>query len=134
MEKFGERLACFELWGGNRQAAHPIELPGLFGWVHSEPLEPATGGGDVHYFSVCSKGMVSRIVVADVAGHGGLVSSVAERLRGVLQRHTDSWDQSVLMQELNDAFHQGSVGVQYATAAVLGFYMQTGEMLFTNAG
>jgi len=128
------RLACFELWGGNSKAAHPIELPGLRGWVSSTPSGHATSGGDVHYISVCSKGQVSRIALADVAGHGDYASSVAERLRHVLQQHTDNWDQSALMRELNEAFKRDAKGVQFATAVVLGFYFGTGELLFTNAG
>jgi phosphoserine phosphatase RsbU/P len=134
MKDSGYRLACFELWGGNGKVAHPVELPGLLGWVHSEPFGPDSGGGDVHYFSVCSKGMVSRVALADVAGHGEAVSLVAERLREALRKHTDSWDQSALMREVSDAFHEGSVGVQFATAAVLGFYLQTSNLLFTYAG
>lgn len=128
------RLQCFELWGGNGKVAHPVEVPGLLGWVCSTPFGRAMGGGDVHYLSVCSKGMVSRIALADVAGHGEQASSVAGRLREVLQRHTDNWDQSALMREINDAFRQGVAGVRYATALVLGFYSQTGELLFSNAG
>jgi len=84
--------------------------------------------------SVCSKGQVSRIALADVAGHGKSASSVADRLRRVLQQHTDNWDQSALMRELNEAFKQDAKGVQFATAVVLGFYFGTGELLFTNAG
>jgi sigma-B regulation protein RsbU (phosphoserine phosphatase) len=84
--------------------------------------------------SVCSKGQVSRIALADVAGHGESASSVAERLRHVLQQHSDSWDQSVLMRELNEAFQRDARGVQFATAVVLGFYFGTGELLFSNAG
>jgi phosphoserine phosphatase RsbU/P len=134
MNEIRSRLACFELWGGNRSADHPVELPGLEGWVYSQPLEPGAGGGDVHYFSVCSKGMVSRIALADVAGHGSGASEMGENLRHVLQRHTDNWDQSRLMQELNEAFVRESAKSQYATAAVLGFYFETGELLFTSAG
>jgi sigma-B regulation protein RsbU (phosphoserine phosphatase) len=128
------RLACFELWGGNSKAAHPIELPGLHGWISCTPSGQATSGGDVHYMSVCSKGQVSRIALADVAGHGEFASSVAERLRRTLQHHTDNWDQSALMRELNEAFKRDANGLQYATAVVLGFYAGTGELLFTNAG
>src|SRR5271169_2855646 len=128
------RLACFEQWGGNRKAEFPIELPGLTGWVHSVPLEPDAGGGDVHYMSVCSQGRVSRIALADVAGHGPSASGVAERLRETLRAHTNNWDQSALMRELSDAFREGSTRVQFATAAVLGFYVETSELLFTNAG
>jgi len=128
------RLACFELWGGNSVAAHPIELPGLQGWVSSTPFGQAASGGDVHYLSVCSKGEVSRIALADVAGHGESASAVADRLRQVLRHHTDHWDQSALMRELNEAFRQDAQGVEFATAVVLGFYCVTGELLFSNAG
>ena len=128
------RLACFEQWGGNRKAEFPVELPGLTGWIHSIPLEPDAGGGDVHYFSVCSKGRISRIALADVSGHGPTANSVAEKLKLTLRAHTDSWDQSLLMRELSDAFHQDQVRGQFATATVLGFYLETGELLFTNAG
>ena len=134
MNETNSRLACFELWNGNRSADHAVELPGLAGWVYSQPLDPGAGGGDVHYFSVCSKGQVSRIALADVAGHGSGASLMAEKLRHALQRHTDNWDQSALMQELNDAFAGESVESQYATAAVLGFYFETGELLFSSAG
>jgi phosphoserine phosphatase RsbU/P len=134
MDKTNGRLACFELWGGNRSADHSVELPGLAGWLYSAPLDPASGGGDVHYFSVCSKGSISRIAVADVAGHGSVASSMAESLRSVLQSHTDNWDQSALMQELNDAFMRESGEDAYATAAVLSFYAQTRELLFSSAG
>ena len=96
-----------------------MELPGLAGWVYSQPLELA-GGGDVHYFSVCSKGSLT---------HRSCGRSRArkrrqfdrKKLRHVLQRHTDSWDQSALMRDLNEAFGRELVESQYATAAVLGF-------------
>ena len=128
------RLACFELWGGNSKADHPIELSGLKGWICCTPCGHANGGGDVHYVSVCSKGRVSRIALADVAGHGRSAISVAERLRRVLQQHMDNWDQSALMRELNEEFKRGATGMQFATAVVLGFYFGTGELVFTNAG
>lgn len=132
--KYETRLACFELWGGNGNANHAVELPGLDGWVYSTPHESERAGGDVHYLSVCSKGMVSRIVVADVAGHGSHASSVAENLRSVFQHHTNNWDQSALMRELNEAFARESREGIFATAVVLGFYIETGELLFSNAG
>ena len=134
MNETNSRLACFELWGGNRAADHPVELPGLDGWVYAAPLDPVSGGGDVHYFSVCSRGRVTRIALADVAGHGSHASTRAESLRRVLQRHTDNWDQSELMREVNEAFVDEAAEGQFATAVVLGFYSNTGELLFTNAG
>jgi sigma-B regulation protein RsbU (phosphoserine phosphatase) len=129
-----QRLACLEIRGGNERASYSIDLPGLTVWVSCRPLIPATRGGDLHYLSVCSQGFVSRITLADVAGHGELVSSVAERLREVLRKHSDAWDQSDVVRDLNDSFLAGAEGLQYATAIVLGYYAETGELLFTNAG
>ena len=129
-----QRMACLEIRGGNERASYSIDRPGMAAWVSCRPLTPATRGGDLHYLSVCSQGFVSRITVADVAGHGELVSSIAERLRDVLRKHSDAWDQSDVVRDLNDSFLAGAEGLQYATAIVLGYYSATGELLFTNAG
>jgi sigma-B regulation protein RsbU (phosphoserine phosphatase) len=128
------RLACLELRGGNRAAVYQAELPGLNAWISCRPLHPATRGGDLYYLSVCSRGSISRITIADVAGHGEDVSMLAERLRDALREHADHWDQSGLIQRLNESFLKMSVSSQYATAILLGHYVETGELLFTNAG
>ncbi|MEI9972984.1 MAG: sigma-70 family RNA polymerase sigma factor [Ignavibacteriota bacterium] len=59
---------------------------------------------DLYYLSACSQGSIARIVLADVAGHGEVVSSAAVHLREALRRHIDLWDQSVLIRDLNDWF------------------------------
>jgi phosphoserine phosphatase RsbU/P len=128
------RMACLEIRGGNRRESYSVELPGLSAWVSCRPLPPASEGGDLHYMTVCSKGAISRVVLADVAGHGQAVSSVADRLRDGLRKHVDTWDQSILLQELNNAFLAGANRVQFATAFVLGHYVESGEIVFTNAG
>jgi sigma-B regulation protein RsbU (phosphoserine phosphatase) len=133
-QKDVQRLACLELRGGNEHARYAIELPGLTAWVSCRPITPAIRGGDLHYLSVCSQGFVSRIAVADVAGHGEFVAAVADRLRDVLREHSDAWDQSDVVRELNDSFLAGAGDLEYATAFVLGHYSRSGEMLFTNAG
>src|SRR6266699_7109151 len=93
------RLACLELRGGNHLAAYSAELPGLAGWVSCHPLRPSPRGGDLYYLSVCSQGVVARVVLADVAGHGEVVSAAAVRLREALRQHVDHWDQSELIRE-----------------------------------
>src|SRR5215471_2426652 len=128
------RLACLELRGGNRAAVYPAELPGLNAWISCRPLHPATRGGDLYYLSVCSQGSISRITIADVAGHGEDVSTLAECLRDALREHADHWDQSALIRRLNESFLKVSVRGKYATAVLLGHYVETGELLFTNAG
>jgi len=130
-----QRLACLELRGGNHQAVYTAELPGLEAWVSCRPLRPSVNGGDLYYLSVCSKGAVSRITLADVAGHGETVSQAAIRLRDALRLHADHWDQSDLIRNLNETFLNGAGDtMDYATAFVVGYYGQTGELVFTNAG
>jgi serine phosphatase RsbU (regulator of sigma subunit) len=97
-------------------------------------MTPATRGGDLHYLSVCSQGFVSRVALADVAGHGEIVGAVADRLRDVLRKHSDAWDQSEVVRELNESFLAGAGKLEYATALVLSHYSESGELLFTNAG
>lgn len=134
VDQTAKRLACSEVWGGNRSVDRAVELPGLDGWVYSSPLDPASAGGDVYYFSVCSHGTISRVALADVAGHGGSASFAAERLQSILRKHIDNWDQSMLMSEINDAFRWTTEPSRYATAAVLGLQSETGDLLFSNAG
>src|ERR1700722_13470536 len=128
------RLACLELRGGNHLAAYPAELPGLVAWGSCRPLHPSPRGGDLYYLSACSQGVVARVALADVAGHGEIVSSAAVRLRDALREHVDHWDQSMLIRRLNDSFLSGAVDTPYATAFLASFYSESGELLFTNAG
>jgi sigma-B regulation protein RsbU (phosphoserine phosphatase) len=130
-----QSLDCLELRGGNHRASYAVELPGLDGWISCRPLQLSAKGGDLYYVSVCSKGTICRITLADIAGHGETVSRAATRLRDALRLHSDNWDQSVLIRQLNDTFLNGSGNsLQYATAFIVSYYGQTGELLFTNAG
>jgi len=128
------RLACLELRGGNHLAEYRAELPGLAGWVSCRPLHPSPRGGDLYYMSACSEGVIARVALADIAGHGEIVSSAALRLHDALRQHVDHWDQSMLIRQLNDSFLGGAGKGPYATAFLGSFYSGSGELLFTNAG
>ncbi len=128
------RLACQEVRGGNHLASYAAELPGLAGWVSCRPLQPSPRGGDVYYMSSCSQGVMARVVLADVAGHGETVNSAAGRLRDALRHHVERWDQSTLIRQLNDSFLKSAENTRFATAFVASFYSHSGELLFTNAG
>src|SRR5918994_1508205 len=86
-------LVCNEVWGANSNVAHSVELPGLQGWVYSAPIELGQNGGDIHYLSVCSEGVLCRVALADVSGHGHVVSAVAERLLTLMRRHINHVEQ-----------------------------------------
>jgi sigma-B regulation protein RsbU (phosphoserine phosphatase) len=136
IEETGEthRLACLELRGGNHSAAYSAELPGLTGWVSCRPLRPSPRGGDLYYLSACSHGVIARVAIADVAGHGEVVSAAAVRLHDALRQYVDHWDQSELIRDLNDNFLMGAERSRFATAFLASFYSGSGELLFTNAG
>jgi serine phosphatase RsbU (regulator of sigma subunit) len=128
-------LACTEVWGGNNIADELVKLPGLVGLIHSKPAEPGSTGGDLYYLSVCDKSVLSRVVLADVAGHGEAVGGIATNLRTLLKKYINTFDQSALMRELNEAFRSKNEDLtQYATAAVLSYYCRTGELIFASAG
>ena len=127
-------LQCLEIWGGNHRVSHALELPGLTGWLHSEPTEQSSQGGDVHYVSVCSKGVLTRLALADVSGHGQSAGSVAALLRSLIRKHIDTWDQSELMRELNTSLNSRVTHSQYASAILFAYYQPTRELVFTNAG
>jgi sigma-B regulation protein RsbU (phosphoserine phosphatase) len=128
------RLACLEVRGGNHLAAYSAELPGLAGWVSCHPLQPSPRGGDVYYMSACSHGVMARVVLADVAGHGEAVSTAAGRLRDSLRQHVNQWDQTTLIRQLNDNFLKSANRNRFATAFLASFDSGSGELLFTNAG
>jgi len=136
MSEQGEiyRLACLELRGGNQMGSHSAALPGLTSWVSCRPLHPSPRGGDMYYLSSCSQGVVARVALADVAGHGEVVSAAAVHLGKVLREHVDHWDQSALIRQLNDSFLSGARNGRFATAFLASYYTVSGEMLFTNAG
>jgi Stage II sporulation protein E (SpoIIE) len=83
-----------------------------------------------------SPGLLSRLVQADVAGHGQAVSATAATLRNLLRKHMNTLDQSVLLQEMNEVFcrEDDREKVQCATAGVFGNFRKTRDLIFTNAG
>jgi phosphoserine phosphatase RsbU/P len=126
-------LACSEVRGGNDKFIGTRRLPGMVAWVASIPVNEGEAGGDVHFMSVCSHDLISRIALADVSGHGREVDAAAMALHALMRKKIEVWGQSDFMRELNDAFNHDGNG-QYATAIVLGFHRVTGYLAFSSAG
>jgi serine phosphatase RsbU (regulator of sigma subunit) len=133
-----------EVWGGNHWIDTSVVLPGLDAWVYSQPHGSETsdpsgsaggaGGGAVHYVSSCAAGMIARILVADVAGHGRPVSETADRLRQLMRRYINDHDQVRLMRSLNREFAAVSTAGRFATAVAFTFDATTGKIIVSNAG
>jgi sigma-B regulation protein RsbU (phosphoserine phosphatase) len=126
-------LICNEVWGGNRTIFRTVRLAGVTAWVASAPLNEGDGGGDLYYMSVCNHDLISRVALADVSGHGRVVSAMTETLQRLMRENIDVWDQSDFMRGLNDTFALNGQN-KYATAIVLSFHRITGRLVFSNAG
>jgi sigma-B regulation protein RsbU (phosphoserine phosphatase) len=127
-------LQCLEVWGGNRAVSEAVTMPGLDAWVYSRPYENSESGGDIHYFSSCATGRITRMLVADVSGHGDKVSTVAVALRDLMRRYVNHLDQAKFVRGLNREFGQMDTGGRFATAIAATYWGPTGTLVLCNAG
>ena len=128
------RMHCMEVWGGNQPVDNGVVMVGLDAWVYSRPLGEAKAGGDVHYVSSCATGRITRLLVADVSGHGADVAAVAETLRDLMRRHVNYLDQTRFVRRMNREFSQLSQDGNFATAVVTTFFAPTNQLTICNAG
>ena len=82
-------LVCGEVRGGNEPVWTVVDLPGLSGVLYSNPCH-GESGGDVHYCSMCNSGIIARVCLADVAGHGERVAGVARVMHAELRASASS--------------------------------------------
>ncbi len=112
-------LACGEVSGGHRFARNTVDLPGLRGVLYSRPCAGAHGG-DIHYLSVCGSGMLSRLCLADVAGHGDAVAAVGAQAYDQLRCSVNTLDDRRVLHALDRRLARQDVRAM--TTAVLATY------------
>lgn len=130
----GLALTCTELWGGNHGADDRLHLPGVEATVRARPHAAHPEGGDVFFLSACSGARMSRITLADVAGHGAPVAATAGRLRALVGAFVDSADQASYARALNASFNRDEAPGTFATALLASFDAATGALSVVNAG
>ena len=128
------RLGCGDIWAGSGRRAGLLRLPGLDAWVHSAPAGTSEAGGDVHYVSVCSTCVVSRVALADVSGHGTAVAALGVTLRELMQRYLHVIEQGTLMRDLNRAVFTDLNQVHYATMLAVGWHDRRDALVVSNGG
>lgn len=126
-------MQCMELIGGNRIVRRSLSAPGLDIWLESRPFK-GDAGGDVHYFSICGSGRVTRLAVADVSGHGQSADQTALWLRGLMRKHINLLDQTGLARAINKEFKAGAHESAFATALLMTYYAPTNHLIMCNAG
>ncbi|TVQ32188.1 MAG: serine/threonine-protein phosphatase [Phycisphaeraceae bacterium] len=132
-------MECMEIWGGNRAIDNAVSMPGLDAWIHSRPYRPESqggesGGGDIHYLSSCATGRISRMLIADVSGHGAAVEDAAARLRTLMLRYSNYLDQTRFVQAMNREFESVSDDGGFATALVATYWAPSDFLTACNAG
>ncbi len=127
-------LHCMEIWGGIEPAESSVATPGLDLWVYSRPFEGDDQGGDVHFVTLCGGGLITRVVVADVSGHGSSVADFSAKLRGLLRKHINHKSQTHLVGQLNREFSELAQLRRFATAVVATYLTSTDELNISNAG
>jgi phosphoserine phosphatase RsbU/P len=129
-----ERMHCMEVWGGNRGTDKSFEMPGLKTWVFSRPYFEAKSGGDVYYVSSCASGRITRILLADVMGHGSLAADTARGLRDLMRENINMIRQTSLVRALNQQFSDVARQGGFATALVGTFFAPRRTLALCNAG
>lgn len=127
-------MQCMEVWGGSQLTAAGVEFGGLDAWVYSKPYGQARAGGDVYYASSCATGRISRLLLADVSGHGSKVAAMAADLRTLMRRFVNRLDQTEFVRLLNQQFMELSQDGTFATAIVTTFFEPSRRMTVCNAG
>lgn len=129
-----ETMQCLEIWGGNQGVSEHFHRPGLDVWVYSCPHQNAASGGDIYYLSSCASGRISRMLLADVSGHGPRVAGLARRLRDLMRRHINSISQARFVEGMNREFVELNQEGRFATAIVATFFASTRSLQLSVAG
>ena len=127
-------MKCMEIRGGSRAVEEAFNTPGLDAWLHSRPFEGAERGGDLHYVSVCGGGVITRVIVADVSGHGARVAEFSEALRALMRKNINTKSQTLLVEALNSQFGETAQSLRFATAVIATYLANRGTLTICNAG
>lgn len=129
-----EHMKCLEVCGGSQLTARGLVIGGLDAWVYSRPYGQSPRGGDVYYASSCAAGRITRLLLADVSGHGKTVAGIAADLRVLMRRYVNRPDQSDFVRLLNQQFAALSRNGAFATAIVTTFFSPNRRLVLCNAG
>lgn len=134
MTKQPQKMECMEVWGGNQPVDRELRTTGLDIWVYSKPYAAASSGGDVYYVSSCSSGRITRLLLADVSGHGEAVAGRAEVLRQLMRRHINHINHASLVDAINNDFEAESKQGAFATAVIGTYFLPSKTLSLINAG
>ncbi len=103
-------IVCTEVWGGTEACEVSVKLAGVRGEVYSRPYEGGRAGGDIHFLSVCGMNILSKVVLADVSGHGEEIAEASQVIHQALVENIGAHDNSSMLRRVNDAFLKRRTG------------------------
>jgi hypothetical protein len=84
--KSRQRIECKVIWGGIQNIDAEVTAGKFVASIHSAASEGGQGG-DIYFFGVCKVDIISRLAIADVVGHGEVVSEVSQYVYDSLKAH-----------------------------------------------
>lgn len=124
-----------EIWGGNHAINKSFGAPGLDMFVYSKPYaDSEVGGGDIYYLTSCASGRISRLLLADVCGHGEAASQLAISLRDLMRANVNKISQRQFVEGMNKEFGKVSELSGFATAVVATFFEPKKSLAISVAG
>src|SRR5688500_1195171 len=127
-------MQCMEIWGGNEPFDAAVAMSGLDAWVYCRPYKEAAAGGDIYYVSSCATGRITRLLVADVSGHGVSACDPAGSLRSRMRQYVHFVDQTAFVREMTRRVAADAEAGGFAAAIVTAVVAPTGELSLCNAG
>ena len=126
------RIRCAEIWGGIGSQDEDVCSGSIVVSLHSKAYG-GVKGGDIYYLSVCATDRLTRVAIADVAGHGAEVADVSRWLYNILEVRMNDTGCDEVLRELNGSAVKHGIRA-LTTAAVIGFYATDSNPYFAYAG
>lgn len=125
-------INCSEIWGGIDSTNNDVTTRRVNASLYSRAYGN-NSGGDIYYFSVCGKDLITRIAIADVAGHGSSVSEISTWLYEALSANMNQSEGQKVLSKMNQTALQGGIkGI--TTASVITVNAMSSKLSFSNAG
>lgn len=126
------RIKCAEIWGGIENISADLCTNDTEISIYSHSSD-GVAGGDIYYFSVCSHDVLTRILLADLQGHGLEVTQLSHWICDILRENIDNPEGRSVFASLNHLLHKQ--GIKAITTAVLATFSAADFTLrFSSAG
>jgi sigma-B regulation protein RsbU (phosphoserine phosphatase) len=126
------RIDCGTVWGGIKPVSLDVCTKGVTVSLHST-ASGGERGGDIYYISVCTADLRTRMLVADVRGHGDQVSEISSWICQGLRDKMNSVDCAGVLSDLNQMVHSRGFAA-ITTAAVVSHDISNSKLYYAYAG